>query len=121
MASDFPRSPRLSRVTSLRRARRRRPAVAAAAATAAQVISRLRREQHRLALGIACLLKLFPPLREFLGRLAARAPQHVKLESGPESLVREEPEGAAPAPLLKSLPQPPPLLHHRLTAAPDEG
>src|SRR5712691_6711818 len=75
----FSAKPANSPVSSLRRARRRKRAFAAAATTAAAVISGLRRQQHRLALGIACLLKLFPPLREFLGRLAACAPQHEKV------------------------------------------
>src|SRR5436309_1148532 len=107
---------RPSRVSSRRRIGGRQRAFAAAAPAAAR-LARLRRHEHRLALGLACLLEFFPPLREFLGRLAAAAPQHEEVESGPESLVPQEAEGTAAAPLLEARLQRPDLLHHGGEAA----
>src|SRR5882672_3349372 len=89
--SGFSENPANLPVSSLRRVRRRQRALA----PAAPVLARLRRHKHRLALGLACVLELLPPLREFLGRLAARAPQYEEVESGPESFVSEEGEGTA--------------------------
>src|SRR5882672_10055149 len=106
-------------VSSLRRVRRRQRALVSAPPAAPLSFARLWRHKHRLALGLACMLEPLPPLREFLGRLAARAPQDEEVESGPESFVSEESEGTAAAPLFEARLQGPDFLHHGGKAARD--